>query len=372
MTTPVRVGVTVEQLWQPTPGGSGTYVQELVAGLHDRADVDVLGLAARGHTAHAGLPDDLPVRTAAVPRRPMYEAWRRLPVGPVVPALVGPATGDLDVVHATTWAVPPTSAPLVVTVHDLAFLRDASHFTRHGAAFFRSALRTTRRRAAAVVVPSRTTADDCVRHGVAADRIHVVPHGVRPHPVTAADVDAWRAGRRLDGPYVLWCGTLEPRKNLERLVAAHAASAVARDLDLVLVGPQGWGGTSDRLRAMLETGRRVHVLGRLSDHDLACAYAGAAVLAFPSLWEGFGLPVLEALAHGTPVVTSAGTSTAELVTPACGVLVDPTSEAAVAAGLDEAVRRRDELAAGALDQAARYDWSASVAAHAELYRAVAS
>ncbi|WP_136519411.1 glycosyltransferase family 4 protein [Cellulomonas telluris] len=369
----LRVGVTVEQLWQPTPGGSGTYVRELVAGLRHRPDAAVVGLAARGHCGHPDLPEDLVVRTSPLPRAATYEAWRRSRSGVLAGLLTGTRRGELDVVHATTWAVPPAAVPLVVTVHDLAFLRDPSHFTPRGNAFFRAALAVAQREAAAVVVPSATTADDCLRHGLPHERVHVVPHGVRVPPVSGEDVADFRSRHGLHRPYVLWCGTLEPRKNLDRLVAAHRSVASRIGLDLVLAGPRGWGGTHEQLAAGTDgaAGPTVHLVGRLSDDDLARAYAGAALFAFPSVWEGFGLPVLEALAHGVPVVTSAGTSMAELVTADCAVLVDPLSERDLADGLVRAARDRDALAAGARARAAEFDWATSTAAHVAVYRAVA-
>ena len=136
------------------------------------------------------------------------------------------------------------------------------------------------------------------------------------------------------------------------------------DLDLVLVGPAGWG--SDPTDAPLPP-ERVHVLGRLDDADLAAAYAGARVFTFPSLWEGFGLPVLEAMAHGTPVVTSAGTCMEE-VTGDAGLLVEATDASALAAALTQAAGdAHDDLAAAGIERAGRFTWESSAAAHAQIY-----
>src|SRR5690606_26114956 len=129
---------------------------------------------------------------------------------------------ETDVVHATTWAVPPASSPLVVTVHDLAFVRDPEHFTAHGVAYFQDALAVTRDHAARVIVPSAVTAEDCVSAGIDRDRIRVVPHGVTTSQVSEADASAFRRRNGLERPFVLWVGTLEPRKNLPTLLAAYA------------------------------------------------------------------------------------------------------------------------------------------------------
>lgn len=363
---PLRIAMTVEQCWQPVPGGSGSYIAELTRALADRSDVTAVGLAAR-HGADE-VPRPAPtgrVVHAPLPRVALYESWSRLRRPRAESTVPG-----ADVVHATTWAVPGRRVPLVVTVHDLAFLREPEHFTARGNAFFRRALDIVRDEAAQVVVPSSATQEDCVAHGLDAARLTVVPHGVRSDEVTPEQAGAWRRRAGVDRPFVLWCGTLEPRKNVPRLVEAYARAAGQLDHDLVLVGPSGWGdATADVERALADLpAGSVHLLGRLGDADLQAAYASADAFAFPSLWEGFGMPVLEAMAHGVPVVTSAGSSMAEF---AVGELVDPLDVDAIAAGLVAAVSGgpgRDEVRAAA----GRYTWAASAAAHAEVYRAASA
>lgn len=357
--SPPRVAMTVEQCWQPVPGGSGTYVVELSRALSARVDVDVVGLAAR-HAAPA--PEDwrpgVPVRHSRLPRRLLYDAWQRLP-GPRAERLVP----DADVVHATTWAVPPTARPLVVTVHDLAFLDDPGHFTRRGNAWFRRALEQVRRSARTVVVPSHATADDCLRVGLTADRVEVVPHGVRVAHPSSHEVAAWRTRHGLVRDYVLWCGTIEPRKDLPTLLAAYERAAGTLDADLVLVGPAGWGALPAVPTSLRD---RVHVLGHLPRAELDTAYAGALVFCFPSVREGFGLPVLEAMAHGVPVVTTRGTACAEVLGDG-GLLADRGDADGFAAALVGAVRARDELAHAARDRAAAHSWAQAARRTAELY-----
>ncbi|MCZ2838601.1 glycosyltransferase family 4 protein [Modestobacter sp. VKM Ac-2985] len=349
--SPLRVGMTVEQCWQPQPGGSGTYVRELLTELSGRADLRLTGLTAR-HGGRTPEGDRLPVplRRSPVPRRALYQLWQstRRP---------RPDRG-LDVVHATTWAIPGRRRPLVVTVHDLAFLQDPEHFTAHGAAFFRRGLEITRREATAVVVPSHATRAECVEQGIDPARITVVPHGVRPVHTTPEDVARFRARHGLTRPYVLWTGTREPRKNLPVLVQAFEqfATGTGLDVDLVLVGPEGWGPETARLRRVPTD--RVRVLGRLPRTELDAAYAGALLFCYPSLREGYGLPVTEAMAHGVPVVTSSGTATEEAAGGAA-VLVEPRDPADVARGLAEAAdpTRREVLRTGSLARAADLDWS---------------
>ena len=335
-TTDLQLALTVEQCWQPVPGGSGSYIVELSRELAQRAGIAATGIAAR----HSGPPPDdwsvaIPVRHSRLPRRALYDAWQRLG-GPRAEAF----TPDAEVVHATTWAIPSTRRPLVVTVHDVAFLHDASHFTARGNAFFRRALEQTRA-ATSIIVPSQATADDCLAVGLRADRITVVPHASRAAMRTPGDVIA-------------------------RLLAGFAEAAPQLpDVDLVLVGPPGWG-SLPRMPHELASDR-VHVLGNVSRHDLDTVYAGASVFCFPSLREGFGLPVLEAMQHGVPVVTSRATACAEVAGDAA-LLVDPYDPHEIADGLVAAFGAHADLATASRRRAAQFTWSATTSTTISVYR----
>lgn len=364
----LHVAMTVEQCWQRVPGGSASYIVALLAALQERSDVRTTGLSA----AHRDRPSadhapTGPVRAFPLPRYALYRAWNRLSA-PRAEWLVPGA----DVVHASTWAIPPTRRPLVVTVHDLAFLRDPTHFTPRGVTFFTRALERTRDEAAAVIVPSQATADDCVNAGIEASRIHVVPHGAPAWTVTEDEVAALRERLGLPERFVLWCGTFEPRKNLSGLIEGFALAAESDPgLHMVLVGPPGWGDTG-HLAPRGPWVSRVHQVGRLSTDDLRVAYAAAAVFCFPSTWEGFGLPVLEAMSVGTPVVTSTATSMAEVVADA-GVLVDSTQPAAIAAGILRAVGpERAALASAALRRSRSFTWAAAAERTVDAYHAASA
>jgi glycosyltransferase involved in cell wall biosynthesis len=181
--------------------------------------------------------------------------------------------------------------------------------------------------------------------------------------VSPTEVAEFAANQGLPERYVMWCGTFEPRKNLPTLLRAfEIARASEPDLGLVLVGPTGWGDVA------VPTTPGVRLLGFLGPHDLHLAYAGARAFCYPSLREGFGLPVLEAMAHGVPVVTSAGTAMAEF-TEGAGILVDPLdagamAEAIVAAAGDE----HGALARAAAKRANEYSWDAAAAATIDAYR----
>ena len=365
------MGMTVEQLWQPVPGGSGTYIVELAKALRTR-QVPVAGIAARRQAAlspqEVGLPP-MPMRYSHLPRTALYESWNRLGLPRAESILPG-----AQLIHATTWALPATSLPLAVTVHDLAFLRAPEHFTPRGNAYFSRSLERVIAEASAIIVPSQATADDCIAAGIDAARLYVIPHGVRTRTVTDEQIESFRTARGLRRDYILWTGTREPRKNLLGLLRAFAIVIEehddAGDLDLVLVGPAGWGDDAAERELLARLGDRVHVTGRLDDDELAAAYSGARAFVFPSIWEGFGLPVLEAMAYGAPVVTSSGTCMAE-VTGDVGLLADPASPREIADRLAEAVGpAHDELALAGRERARTFTWSACAAAHTEVYHAL--
>lgn len=358
----VHVAVTLEQLWERVPGGTAVYALEVVKRLA-QCQVRVSGVAAlHRHPPQPAWRAAVPLRHLPLPRLALYESWQRLRRPPVQLA-----TGPVDVVHATSFAIPPRSAPLVVTIHDLAFLHEPDHFTRRGVVFFQRGLRLAQREADAVIVPSISTQRDCMAAGLNESRMRVVPHGVDTTNPSAEDVRTFRAAHGLDRPYVLWCGTAEPRKNVDALVAAFAAVAEQlTDVDLVLAGPAGWGGAAD---IPAQIAGRVHRLGFLPREELHRAYAGAAAFCYPSLREGFGLPVLEAMTHAIPVVTSQDSAMAEVVGDS-GVLVDPRDTGSIAAGLIEALNRATELGARAADRARAYTWERTAELTADVYREV--
>ncbi len=360
----MRVAFTIEQCWHAVPGGTAVAALGMARELSSRSEVELIGVAAH----HSRAPDapfapGIPVRQLPVPRRALYEAWRRLGW-----PSVQRATGPVDVVHATTIIVPPPgAAPMVVTVHDLAFVHEPAAFTSHGVKAFTAGLERIRKDADLVLCSSQATLDDCVGVGLPANRLRLVPLGLDPVvKPSAADVAAVRVRLGLEEPYLLFVGTLEPRKNVERLVAA--VGSLGADLPLVLVGPSGWG--DDPQPESPGAGTRVRRLGFVDEATKAALYEGAEVVCYPSLREGFGLPVLEAMAHGAPVVTSAGTATAEVGGDAV-VLVDPMDPADIARGIVEARDRRAELAAAGPTRAARFTWAATADAVVAAYREVA-
>jgi glycosyltransferase involved in cell wall biosynthesis len=290
------------------------------------------------------------VRQLAIARPWLYETWNRFGR-----PRVERASGPIDVCHSTLAIPAGTRAPQVVTVHDIAFVHHPERFTRHGVRVMRAGLERCRR-AERILVPSRSTHDDLVQLGFPGHRVRVVPWGVTARAVQPGDVDRVRDRYSLPERYVLSVGTVEPRKNLPRLVAATAGS---RDLPLVVAGAPGWGDTT-------EMDGDVRFLGFVPEGDLGALYEAATVFAYPSLEEGFGMPIAEAMAQGVPVVTSRGGATEE-VAGGAAVLVDPLDVESIAAGIAHAVADRDRLVAEGHRRAAELDWDVTVEATVAAY-----
>lgn len=362
-----RVAVTLEQCWHDVPGGTARAALESIDALLSNPDADrsieMVGVSARHGTApDAAWMPSIPVEQLALPRLALYESWHRLRR-----PRVESATGPMDVIHATGMAVPPASVPLVVTVHDLAFTKDASQFTKRGVRFFTRAIELARRDATLVICPSNATRAECIDYGFDPSRLRLVPWGIEATPVTPADVAAVRARFGITGRYVMWAGTIEPRKNLPVLLDAFDRLGRA-DVTLVLAGPQGW--NEDIQKQLDRLGSRVLQAGFVERRDLAPLYAGADVFCFPSRQEGFGLPVLEAMTQGTAVITSLGTATEEVIGD-CGVLVDHRDAVSLGealASLLENESERNRLGeAGRARAQEEFSWSATAAALRNVY-----
>ena len=298
----MRVAIDLSPL-RLTRAGTARYLRILLAELEGRDDVEVAPIAwGRSGRVTAALRD---------------AAW--YPLG------LPRAVRDADLLHCPSYRAPFRSAtPLVVTVHDLAFLRHPEVFNRWSRAYGRFAVPRVVRAARLLIAVSEFTRNELVDLlAVDVDRIRVVQNGISA--VFGSD------GPAAEGDYVLAVGTLEPRKNLPRLIEATRAL----DAELRIVGARGWG------RVDVDESR-VRWLGEIPDEELAVLYRGALCVAYPSLYEGFGYPVVEAMACGTPVVTSAGGATEEIAGGAA-VLVDPLDPDSIRAGIDRAIAHRDEL-----------------------------
>ena len=373
----MKVAFHIDQLWFSAPGGIGTYVRELLRALPvEDPSLDLEPFHARWRRRPGEAPltyGERPGIEIPLSIRTLYPAWDLLGR----PALPGPLRG-CGVVHATNpAAVPPTGhgQALVVTVHDLAFEHYPEAFPPIWRRLYRAGLRRAALRADAIITPSHATADDLrERTGVDPSRVHVTPlAGFTPADDGAPDVGLELTEHGIVPPYLLFVGTIEPRKNIVRLVRAYRRlAAEGLPHSLVLVGPAGWGaGELERELAAEGPGRIVRT-GGLSRPLLDAAYRATDAFVYPSLYEGFGLPVLEALQRGAPVVASSSSSIPEIAGDAA-VLVEPTDEDALTAAMRSVLTDRslrDDLARRGPSQVAGLSWAATARATLKVYRTV--
>jgi glycosyltransferase involved in cell wall biosynthesis len=348
----VRLAVVLEQCLSPVPGGTGRYSREVAAALARTAGPgeQVVGVVALHRDTRAARVPGVPLSRLPLPRRALVAAWER-GVGPVPRA---------DVVLAPTPLWPGRSTPpSVVVVHDAVPWTHPETLTPRGVAWHRHAI-TRAARDAVVVVPTSAVADELARHVELRD-VLVVGEGVTADLALPADADARAAALALPERFLLTVATLEPRKGLDVLLAA-LGSPGAPDLPLLCAGQPGWGG-QDPLAMAAAAGLppgRVRLLGRVSDPDLAVLLRRATALVVPSRAEGFGLPLLEAMAVGTPVVTSDAPALVEVGGGAARVApLDPQALARALAEVtsDDALQAR--MAAAGRARAAAYDWDSA-------------
>lgn len=361
----VRVGLVVEQLRRPVPGGIGTYARGLLQGLRSLGpaapDLSLLASRSPGPADPLG-GFGLPVVASRLPRALLTPAWD----AGLVPALAG-----IDVVHAVSLALPASrGVPSVACVHDLAWRVLPDAFPARGRRWHEAALARVLHRAVRLVVPSLATAEALREAGARPGAVRVVEEGCdHLAPPDQAGTAATLARLGVEGPYLLSVGTLEPRKNLPALVAAFAVARprLPELWPLVVVGPHGWPGSGPSWPATLPDG--VVLAGPVPPGVLTGLYAGARCLAYVPRLEGFGLPPVEAMAVGTPVVASPMPSTAGQA-----LEVDPCDIEAIADGLvraasDEATRAR--LVEQGRARAAELTWAESARAHTEIWRELA-
>lgn len=360
----LRVAIDLTALL-PRRTGVDTYLLELVKHLAkiDRQNLYTLFVNVADRVHFDGtLGANMNVRALSGRPKPLRLAFQQC-VLPVASALAG-----FDVIHSPSFLLPlwRGRARHLLTVHDMTFFtRPALHNRLHRSSLFRRAVRMSIRRANMVNVPSNAVRRDLLRliPEVPSDRVRVTPWGIHPRFCIAAQsevsVEVARLG--LPQPYILSLGTIEPRKNQLAILEAFRlliASGETR-LHVVLAGGRGW-----NTRAVMDAAdspdlrERIHVLGYVPDEALPWLYRGASLFVYPSIDEGFGFPPLEAMACGTPVIASRGSSLEEnLRGAAC--LVSPGSSKELADAISELIGdpvRRESLAQAGRERAARFRW----------------
>jgi glycosyltransferase involved in cell wall biosynthesis len=383
----VRVAIDARPALDPRRKGVGQYAQQLIRHL-PLADPDdeyvAWYLHARGLLRPRRFFADVRARNltekaSRFPARIFQPASYRLGI-PRVEWLV-----DFDLFVATNFLAPATghAERVVPIVHDLAFQHfpaSAPHIDER----WRRRFAATLDGSPAIIVPSASAADDLRESfGVAGDRVHVVHHGVDAEafaPVAQGAIDAVRRRLGIPGPYVLFVGGVEPRKNLEHLVRAFAKSDSGQHSLVLAGGPVRWFPEAterldDVIEQLPEVARdRIVRTGYVSERDKLALLSGATALAYPSLYEGFGFPVLEGFAAGVPVLTSNVSSLIEVAGDAA-VLVDPADVDAIATALSELIADEDlraVLSAAGVARASRFTWEATARSTAAVLRGAAA
>ncbi|HXY46025.1 MAG TPA: glycosyltransferase family 1 protein [Acidimicrobiales bacterium] len=366
-----------------SPAGAGRYVVELVRALGKSGGVALSLVCRHGDTDRwrALAPSARLVDTVWTPRplRVAYEQWR---LGPVIGHLRDPA---IAVHHGPHYTFPHGLGSIgsVVTVHDLTFFDHPEWHVTSKVRFFQRAIRRAASEADVIICVSDTTAERLGALLSPKGAVFVAPHGVdhaRFRPADGEDGSDAAALARYGCPpdldYLFQLATIEPRKGTVPLVEAFDRLAEEhKDLELVLAGIDGWGAAEvTRAIAASRHQGRVRRLGYVDDDAVPALLRRARVVAYPSFEEGFGLPALEALACGAPLVTTSGTAMAEVAGPAAwtapagdAVALAAALEAALLAGGPELARRRAE----GLERAAAFTWERTAAVHLEAYEAAA-
>jgi glycosyltransferase involved in cell wall biosynthesis len=364
----LRVAIDARLLAYQTAGTS-TYIRGLVQGLREaRPELALLAIASRKDPALTGL-GTVPHRLAWTP---CHHRWERWTLG------VELANLAVDVLHSPDFISPVRLGrrwARVITVHDLAFLRFPDLVTKASHRYYSQIFRATAEAERIIAVSESTRGDllDLVSSSLA-PKIVVIPEGVDPSFSAGGVAELDRkhlAHFGIDGPYFLYVGTIEPRKNLPRLIRAFERfRAITRqpNVCLVIAGGRGWLADESEV-AIAAAGDSVRYLGRVESSDLVALYRGALALVLVSLYEGFGLPILEAMACGTPTLASSTGSLPELVGDA-GIVVDPNNEDLIASSLKRLwndAELRDNLSALGLERARHFTWPNVAIQTAEVY-----
>jgi glycosyltransferase involved in cell wall biosynthesis len=354
----LNVLITADQLRRPVPGGIGTYVRSLTRALAQRTDIDPKlwspALPLRQRFRHDALGDlDVPLVSSRLPVRFLTRSWDRD---------MGKVPTGFAVVHATSTAVPPKSAtPMTVMVHDLGWRSFPDAYPERGRLWHEAAVARAIDRSRTIFVPSTTTANDLIADGVKSSRIEVIPLG-SDHLPSPDDKSVQKRLRKMNvsPQFFLAVGTMEPRKNLPGLVRAYSAfrDRGFTDIDLVIVGPAGWG---DAVKPV----EGVKIIPSATLAEVAAFYRQCFAFVSVPFLEGFGLPVLEAMAMGAPVIASAVPSAGDAT-----YRVDPHNPAAIAEGMirltkDEALR--NDLMERGKRHADRHTWADTARLHAHAW-----
>ncbi len=366
LSSKLSVLTVVEQFWHKVPGGVAVTTAEAIDAMS--ANIDVSGVAAWHRSKNLKTPkvfpkvweQSAPITNLKLPRPLLYENWL---------ANRPPKVGDSssDVLWASSMVVPTTDLPIVTTVNDIDFFTNPETLSKRGKDFFPRAWAKAVAASELIICPTQqvaaAVADRMRVDGGKQTKVEVIPWAVKTKPHHSSQPELLE-GLGLDEKFFLWVGTLEPRKNLKALVEAFIASEATQ---LVLVGPTGWGDQVENVDS-----ERVRFLGYVPDGLLEELYRSAYGFVFPSISEGFGLPLLEAMSRGVPVICSNTSAMPEVVGDAA-IMFDPLNTQQITDAinrLDSSAELAAELAMAAKEQAALFSWDRTAKGYEEAFRSV--
>ena len=376
----MRIGLEITAAVQQS-GGIGRYVREMLSALSDidQSNQYRLFYASKNRSNHTvlDLPENFRVRQLPVNDIWLARIWQRIRL----PLPVELITGSLDIYHSPDFTLPPTLSdiPTLLTVHDLSFLRTPESAAPGLRGYLEVAVKRSVKLATHVLADSQSTKDDLIElYATPEDKITVLYAGVSSafHPVTDSNqlMKVRKHYKLGEKPFVLSVGTLQPRKNHVTLIKAFEQALSDSEYNLVLAGGQGW--SYEEVHELVRSRglqHRVLFPGFVADEDLSALYSSADVMAFPSLYEGFGLPVLEAMACGVPVLAS-NTSCLPEVAGGAAVFVNPKNVEAMSDALLKLVSNvdlRKTLREKGFERVEQFSWQSSVVKLLGVYRDLA-
>ena len=355
----MKIGIDISQVVYGT--GVSTYTENLVKALllQDKKNKYLLfggSLRRRADlkTFVSGLKGNFESKFFPVPPMLGDILWNRLHILPIEKLV-----GDLDVFHSSDWTQPPSKAFKVTTIHDLVPLKFPQHSHSKIVSAHKARIKWVKKEVDKVIVPSEATKKDLLKIGLKEKRIVIIPEAPDTifKPAKKTEINKLKRKYRISGGYLLAVG-VSPRKNTERIISAYEKMQAGLNLKLVFIG---------HFHKGVEQRRGVRFIGHVETKEMPVFYSGAEALVYPSLYEGFGLPVLEAFACKTPVVTS-DTSSLPEISGNAAVLVDPYNVDSIAEGIREALDQKKDLVKKGLARIKDFSWKETARKTLEVYR----
>ena len=356
----MKIGIDISQLAFPG-SGSAVYTENLVKNLLKSQENEYVLFFS---SLRQSPPKEFKSKNFKLPPLLLEQLWNRLHLLPIEKLI-----GKVDVFHTSDWLEPPARCPKVTTIHDLIIYKYPETFQRRGGhdivANLKRKLAWVKKESALIIAVSESTKQDIIEIlKIPAKKIRVIHEACNTEftEKSAEDTEKIKKKYGIKGDYLLAVGTLEPRKNLKRVIEAFkiVQSAKCKAQSLVIAGKFGWGNQQSAIK----------FLGYVPQEDLPALYSGAQVFVYPSLYEGFGLPILEAMACGCPVVTSNVSSMPEIAGEAA-VLVNPEKVEDIARGIKEVIgdkEIRDKLVKKGIERAKQFSWEKTARETIKIYQ----